>query len=416
MKKVIELGLIILLDFSNYAIFFKEFSMSTFSFKGIANDYEVSKLLADLIKIESINMDYPGSTKGEFEISKYIHHYFTKLGIDCISEEVLPGRSNIICFMQGKDRRGLFLESHMDTVSIEGMDIEPLNPIIKEGKMYGRGSADDKGSLAAMMIAIKNLVKYRIKPSTDVYFIASVDEECQHRGVDHFLKKRIKAQGAVIGEPTQLNVVTACKGVVRWRIISRGKAGHSSRPEKGHNAIYDMVDLIYTMKKDLIPSIQNKKHELLGAPSLSVGCIKGGTAVNIIPDQCSIEVDRRLLPNESNEGAREEIFNIIHEMRKNNKNINIDVSEPTTYTIPIDTDINHRVVKVAIESCKKIYGNGKVEGADFGCNASSFTKAGIPSIVLGPGNILQAHTKDEFVSLREVCKAAEIYSQICIDF
>jgi succinyl-diaminopimelate desuccinylase len=389
--------------------------MTAFSFKGVADYNEISKLLADLVSIDSVNPGYPGCRNGEKEISEYVYNYCKKIGIDCILDEVLPGRSNVVCFINGKDRRGLCLESHMDTVSIKHMDIDPLNPIIKDGRMYGRGSSDDKGSLAAMMIAIKNILKHNIKPSTDLYFVASVDEEYQHRGVDHFLKKGIKLQGAVVGEPTQLDIVTACKGVVRWKITSIGKAGHSSRPDKGHNAIYDMVDFIEIMKNELIASLQNKKHPLLGSPSLSVGCINGGSAVNIIPDQCTIEVDRRLLPGETSETAKNEILDLIAQLKKDGE-IDINVSEPTTYAMPVDTDNHQIIVKTAISSCTKIIGSSAIKGVDFGCDASSFTETGIPSIVFGPGSILQAHTKDEFICLEEVCKASEIYSQICIDF
>jgi len=389
--------------------------MTDFSFKDKANHNEISNLLADLISIESVNKGYPGSTDGEKKIAEYIYNYFKKLTIDCIVDEVLPGRPNVICYIPGKDKRGLCLESHMDTVSVQNMDIEPLNPVIKDGRMYGRGSCDDKGSLAAMMIAVKNLVKNNIKPSTDLYFAATIDEEFQHRGVDHFLEKRAKLQGAVVGEPTRLNVVTACKGVVRWKITTKGQAGHSSRPSEGHNAIYDMVDLISIIKEKLIPKFKNKKHPLLGIPSLSVGCIKGGIAVNIIPDLCEIEVDRRLLPGETIESTKSEILNLIDYLKKTKK-YNIKISEPTTFAAPVDTDEKQAIVLTALKSCDKIIGTSAVKGVDFGCDASSFTQMGIPSIVFGPGNILQAHTKDEFVLLEEVYKASEVYSQICIDF
>jgi acetylornithine deacetylase len=361
--------------------------------KGSANYTEISNLLGELIAIESVNLDYKGSTNGEIEISDYVYR------------------------LEGKDKRGICFEAHMDTVSTNNMTIEPLNPVIKEGKMFGRGSADCKGSLASMMYAIKILTKNNLKPSTDLYFVASVDEEYNHRGVDHFLKKGINLQGAVVGEPTKLDVITACKGVVRWIISTNGKAGHSSRPEKGQNAIYDMMDLIYGIKNDLIPSYKNTKHRLLGSPTLSVGCINGGVAVNIIPDRCSIEVDRRLLPGETNDSAKREILELINKLiKEKNKILDINISDPTTETIPMDTDTNEKVVKTSMKSCEKITGKSTMKGVNFGCDASSFTGAGIPSIVLGPGDILQAHTENEFVDLKEVCQATEIYSQICIDF
>jgi len=384
--------------------------------KGSSDYSQISALLGELIAIESVNMDYKGSTNGEAKISDYVYKYLKTLGVNCVKEEVLPNRHNVICFIEGKDRRGICFESHMDTVSTNNMTIEPLNPIIKEGKMFGRGSADCKGSLVAMMYAIKILTKNNLRPSTDLYFVASVDEEYNHRGVDHFLKKGINLQGAVVGEPTKLDVITACKGVVRWIISTSGKAGHSARPEKGQNAIYDMMDLIQAIKNDLIPSYQNIRHKLLGSPTFSVGCINGGIAVNIIPDKCSIEVDRRLLPGETSDSAKREILKLINKLKDKNKTLDIDISDPTVETIPIDTDINEKIVKISMKSCDKIIGKSKMKGVNFSCDASSFTGAGIPSIVLGPGNILQAHTEDEFVDLEEVCHASEIYSQICIDF
>lgn len=384
--------------------------------KGSAVPGELSKLLGDLIAIESINLDYAGSKNGEANISEYIYNYMKNIGVHCEKEEVLPNRNNIVCYIEGKDRRGVCFEAHMDTVSVENMIIEPFTPNTIDGKMYGRGSADCKGSLAAMMYALNILVRNKLKPSTDLYFVATVDEEYAHRGVDHFLKRDLDFQGAIVGEPTKLEVIVACKGVVRWKIESTGKAGHSSKPDRGHNAIYDMVDLIQAMKNDLIPKYQNINHRLLGSPSLSVGHINGGTAVNIIPDRCSIEVDRRLLPGETNDGAKNEILALIDKLKRRNKELNITVSDPTTYTIPMETDISQNVVKTAMESCNKIIGQSAAKGVDFGCDASSFTGKGIPSIVLGPGNIEQAHSENEFVSLEEVYQAAEIYSQISIDF
>jgi acetylornithine deacetylase len=384
--------------------------------KGSSDYSEISTLLGELIAIESVNMDYKGSTNGEAKISDYVYKYLKNLGVNCVKEEVLPHRHNVICYIEGKDKRGICFESHMDTVSVNNMTIEPFNPIIKKGKMFGRGSTDDKGSLAAMMYAIKILRKNNLKPSTDLYFVAAVDEEYNHRGVDHFLKKGINLQGAVVGEPTKLDVITACKGVIRWKITTNGKAGHSSRPEKGQNAIYNMMDLIYAIRNDLIPSYKNTKHRLLGSPTFSVGCINGGIAVNIIPDKCSIEVDRRLLPGETGDSAKSEILELINRLKEKDKILDIDISDPTAETIPMDTDINEKIVKISMKSCDKITGKSKMKGVSFSCDASSFTGAGIPSIVLGPGSILQIHTEDEFVNLEEVYYASEIYSQICIDF
>lgn len=377
---------------------------------------EVSSLLADLISIESVNPGYPGSIQAENNIADFIFQYFEKIGADCYKDKVLPNRSNVICFIKGKDRRGLCLESHMDTVSIKNMSIDPLNPMIKDGMMYGRGSADDKGSLAAMMVAVKEIITKGIKPSTDLYFVGAIDEEFMHRGVDHFLEKDIQLQGAVVGEPTQLKVITACKGVVRFEIETRGQSAHSSQPENGHSAIYDMMEIINGIKYDLIPTYQEKNHSLLGSPTMSVGCIEGGLAANIVPDQCKILIDRRLLPGETWEDVKHEVNGLLTRLKRRHSKMNVKLSLPMTTSLAMDTSINERIVQVSTGSCQKIIKKAIVEGVNYGCDASSFTSMDIPSIVLGPGNILQAHTKNEFISLDEVCRAVEIYKQICIDF
>ncbi|MDD4363578.1 MAG: M20/M25/M40 family metallo-hydrolase, partial [Atribacterota bacterium] len=140
------------------------------------------------------------------------------------------------------------------------------------------------------------------------------------------------------------------------------------------------------------------------------------SAVNIIPDECAIEVDRRLLPGETRESAKNEILQLIEILSREKEIKEILISEPTTYAMPVDTNQNESIVKTALQVCENILGYSDLKGVDFGCDASSFTEKGIPSIVFGPGNILQAHTKDEYVTLEEVYKAAEIYSQICINF
>lgn len=386
------------------------------NFKGSSDYNEIVLLLGDLIKIESINPDYSGGKNGESKICEYIYNYLTEAGVDCVKEEVLSGRSNVIGYIEGKDRRGLCFEAHVDTVSVDNMNIDPFDPIIKDECMFGRGSCDDKGSVAAMMYTMKFLKKNNIKPATDIYFVAAVDEEYKYRGVTHFLKKGIDLQGAVIGEPTRLNVVTAHKGVARWEITTHGKSGHSSRPEKGQNAIYDMMDIIYALRKDLIPALENKKHKLLDHPTLCVSKINGGVEVNIIPEKCTIEIDRRTLPGENWDSIKGEIANLIEKVKMNNKNINVTISEPSIIDYSMDTDIKDNIVNVSTKSSEKIIGKSKIEGVTFGTDASKFAKNKIPSIVLGPGNILQAHTAIEFVNLKEVCSASEIYSQICTDF
>lgn len=384
------------------------------NFSHKANSSEVEKLLKDLIAIESINPALPGATTGEDRIGEYVREYLTGLGIKCATYEVLPGRFNIVGFLPGRTHDGLCFEAHMDTVSVSNMQIDPFKAQLKEGKVYGRGSCDTKGSLAAMMYAFKMLKQNDIQPATDIYLAAVIDEEHQYRGVTHLLNNGFRVSGAIVGEPTELKVVIANKGVVRWKLSTIGKAGHSSRLD-GRNAIYDMAEIIEAVRKELIPKYEGTTHPLLGNPTLSVGVVRGGEYVNIIPDKCTIEIDRRLLPGETWESVKAELAPLLEKLRQKS-GIEIELETPFVIDEAMETAPDKAVVKNAVAACKKIIGTAEITGVSFGCDASKFHRADIPAIVLGPGNILHAHTGIEYIDLDEALRASEIYAQICTDY
>ena len=155
------------------------------SFRGQANPGEVEKLLKDLIEIESINSFLPGATTGEDRIGNYVLEYLTGIGVKCSKQEVLPGRFNVVGFLPGRTRDGLCFETHMDTVSVDNMQIDPFKAEPREGNVYGRGSCDAKASLAAMIYAFKLLLQNEIQHATGIYLTAVVEEEHQHKGVTY---------------------------------------------------------------------------------------------------------------------------------------------------------------------------------------------------------------------------------------
>jgi succinyl-diaminopimelate desuccinylase len=384
------------------------------SFRGQANPGEVEKLLKDLIEIESINSFLPGATTGEDRIGNYVLEYLTGIGVKCSKQEVLPGRFNVVGFLPGRTRDGLCFETHMDTVSVDNMQIDPFKAETREGNVYGRGSCDAKASLAAMIYAFKLLLQNEIQPATDIYLAAVVEEEHQHKGVTYLLRDGFRVRGAVVGEPTELKVVIACKGVVRWKLHTLGKAGHSSRVD-GRNAIYDMSEVIECIKRELIPTYSNRTHPLLGSPTISVGVISGGTFVNIVPDKCTIDIDRRLLPGEAWESVNAEFAPILKKLQ-DKYGIEVVMEAPFVIDEAMATDGDAVVVKLAQNACKEIIGSSEVVGVSYGCDATKFHRAGIPAVVLGPGNILHAHAAVEYVPLEDVLRASEIYAQMCTDY
>src|SRR4051812_34515125 len=257
--------------------------------------------LAELVRINSVNSSYEGGP-GEGEIATWVRRFFESRGIEVWEQEVFPNRPNVIARLPGRDpSRCVILEAHTDTVSVQGMTIPPFEPRIAEGKMYGRGSCDTKAGLAGMMHALASLHEEALQPPCDVILAAVVDEEFSYRGVvklcETLSSSTFHAIAALVAEPTNLRAVIASKGVLRWRIIVRGRAAHSSKPHLGVNAISHMARIVLALEADH-QCLAAREHPLLGPATCNVGVIRGGVQVNFVPDECAIEIDRRLLPGE----------------------------------------------------------------------------------------------------------------------
>ncbi|WP_218280221.1 M20 family metallopeptidase [Verrucomicrobium spinosum] len=204
--------------------------------------------LAELVSINSVNSSYEGGP-GEAELGEYVRMFFEHRGIETWEQEVFPGRNNVISRLPGRDPgRRIVLEAHMDTVSVKGMSIPPFEPRVAEGRMYGRGACDTKAGLATMMHALADLKAEGITPPCEVWLAAVVDEEYSYRGVVK-LCEGITAAASIVAEPTELRAVIATKGVLRWRIVVRGKSAHSSKPHLGVNAIHHMSRVVLALEE-----------------------------------------------------------------------------------------------------------------------------------------------------------------------
>jgi succinyl-diaminopimelate desuccinylase len=376
----------------------------------------LTRLLSDLVAIESINPNMKGARNGEAAIGDYIGNYLRRLGMEVEKDEVLPGRANILGRLAGSDPcRRLLFESHLDTMPVEGMEIDPFQPRIEQGRLYGRGACDDKASIAAMLQALA-MVKEEGGPRADIYFLGSVDEEYQFQGIRHFLKRGFWAQGAVVGEPTDLDLVVAHKGMVRWRMVVTGKAAHSSQPEEGINAIVKMAGIIQRIEEEIQPSLHRLRHPRLGPATLSVGKIEGGIQVNIVPDRCVIELDRRLLPGEDAGSALAPFQELLDRMKREDPQLQVSMEEPFLVDYPLETAEGEEVVVAAKDAVAAVRGKARVKAVPYGTDGSKIARAGIPTVVLGPGSIAQAHTATEFVEIQQVVEAAAIYARIMLAF
>lgn len=371
----------------------------------------VIETLADLVRINSVNSSYEGGP-GEGEIAAYVKRFFDQRGIETSEQEVFPGRPNVIARLPGRDsNRRIVLEAHTDTVSVKGMTIPPFEPTIRDGRMYGRGSCDTKAGLATMMHALASLKEEGITPPCEVLLAAAVDEEYSYRGVVR-LCEGLKADAAIVAEPTELRAVIATKGVLRCRIVVHGRSAHSSKPHLGVNAITHMARVIAAIEADN-ERMLSVTHPLVGHGTCNVGVISGGVQVNFVPDRCAIEIDRRLLPGERASDAVAHYRQLLRSIG----GITADVEEPLLLVDEaLDTPAESAVVQTATRVLGEMGLNADPCGVPFGCDASKLSRAGIPSIVFGPGSIDRAHTADEYIELDQVERAYEFQRRFLLNF
>jgi acetylornithine deacetylase len=377
--------------------------------------HPVIQTLAELVRINSVNSSYEGGP-GEGAIARWVRGFFEQRGIEVWEQEVFPGRPNVIARLPGRDpSRRVILEAHTDTVSVQGMTIPPFEPRVAEGKMYGRGSCDTKAGLAGMMEAVASLHADGVQPPCEVWLAAVVDEEFSYRGVVK-LCEGLTGHAAIVAEPTGLRAVIASKGVLRWRIVVRGKSAHSSKPHLGVNAINHMARIVLAFEEDH-KRLASREHPLLGPATCNVGVIRGGVQVNFVPDECAIEIDRRLLPGERARDVLAHYQSLLDGLKAKHPTLEAIMEDPPLLTDEaLETAADTAPAQLASTLLKEMGLDGTPCGVPFGSDASKLSRAGIPSFVFGPGSIDQAHAAVEFVELAQVEKAFEFYRNFILRF
>jgi acetylornithine deacetylase len=365
--------------------------------------------LAELVRIPSINPAYEGGVS-EAGVVAWLGEFCRGRGIETWETEVFPGRPNLIARLPGRDpKRRIILEAHTDTVSVKGMTILPFDPVIEGNLLYGRGSCDTKAGLAAMLHAMASLKEEGIVPPCEVWLAAVVDEEYSYRGVVK-LCEGLTADAAIVAEPTELRLVVASKGVLRWRIRVRGKAAHSSKPHLGVNAINHMARLILALEKDEA-SLATKVHPLAGAATCNVGVISGGVQVNFVPDECFIEIDRRLLPGERAIDALTNYQSLLDDLARRHPGFIAEMEAPMLTDEGLDTPVDAAPALLGGEILREMGLDGAPAGVPFGSDASKLSRQGVPSLVFGPGSIDRAHGAVEYVEIDEVLKAEAFFRE-----
>jgi acetylornithine deacetylase len=379
-----------------------------------------TRLLRDLVALPSINpmgRALQGPQIYEHQVTAYLESFFRDLGVSWARQPVAPLRDNIVAVHEAPGAaRTLVFEVHQDTVPVDNMTIDPFGARIEDGRLHGRGACDIKGGMAAMLAAFARLV--RDKPrSARVVMACTVDEEFTFLGVQRLAQENLGGPlagpvWAVVAEPTQLHIVDAHKGAVRWHLRTAGRSCHSSRPEMGVNAIYRMGLLLPLIERYADELRRSRSHPRLGPPTLSVGRIEGGTSVNTVPDRCSIEIDRRLLPGEDPADVPRQLIAYLEQHA--GASAPFECSPPWLSAPALDPAGSEELVACLRAAVEGVAGPHSVLAVPYGTDASTLAGAGIPSVVFGPGDIARAHTCDEWVPLEEVEQASEVLYRLAV--
>ena len=363
-----------------------------------------AQLLRDLIALPSVNPAFlpdGDAHAGERRVAEFLAATAAQCGLEVELIEGLPGRPNLLARLTptGKVRYRVLLAPHTDTI---GSDLDSnFIPREKAGRLYGRGACDTKGSVAAMLSALGEVAAAKQRPAaTEIVFAALMDEENAQAGSRALVASGLKADLAIVGEPTLGQVVTAHKGSLWLKLETRGKAAHGAKPELGVNAIREMAGVVTLLETEYARALSRQHHPLLGHGTVNVGVITGGRQPNVVPDRCEIVIDRRTLPGETEAGVRREIGALL---RRSGLEATMTGTKLAP-CLPLETDPRLPLVQ-QLGACA---GQASLLGVDYFCDAAVLSAGGIPSVVFGPGDIAQAHTADEWIARKSLERAKSI--------
>ncbi len=374
---------------------------------------ELFELAAKLVSIDSVNPSLVPGARVEADIGAFVAEWALGKGLEVhVQETGLPGRRNVIVVARGTGAgRSLMLNAHMDTVGVAGTE-DPFRPALREGRLTGRGSMDTKGALAAFMTATAMAQEHRLRG--DVILTAVVDEEYASAGTEAVLKGW-KADGAIVGEPTGLQIVTAHKGFAWLEVETRGKAAHGSRPDVGVDAITKMGRVLVALEGMGKRLAAGPSHTLLGTGSVHSSLISGGQELSSYPASCRLSVERRTIPGEKAGAMEAQMRYELERMAEQDPTFAAEVRTIFSRE-PMEIPLESGLVQALAAAFEHATGRKAVFGGmSAWMDSSLLSAAGIPAVVLGPvGEGL--HGENEWVDLASVRTVCEVALRMTLDF
>ncbi len=381
------------------------------AFESQVDASEIIDLLKGLIRINSVNPSLVPGAPGEAEIAEHIGEFMSGIGLETMVEDVEPGRCNAVGILRGTGGGPtLMLNGHTDTVGIDYMEIDPLDPVVEKGRMYGRGTFDMKGGLAAILAATEAVVDSGVEFRGDLVVAAVCDEEYASIGTERVVDQ-VRADAAIIGEPTELNILVAHKGFAWVDIETRGVAAHGSAWQVGVDAIAKMGKVQVGLERLQEETFMKKKHALVGPPSVHSSIIQGGRELSTYPDQCRLQLERRLIPGETREEVDEEmrrLLSSIHELDPK-----FDGShEITFFRGPMEVSPDEGICRLLSNCAEEVTGERPVfVGGSGWLDTQIIWGRGTPAVAFGPVGS-GAHSAVEYVEVDSVIKAARILERV----
>jgi acetylornithine deacetylase len=375
-------------------------------------DEHALKLVSDLVALPTVNAMgrlYAGAWPVERPVVEYLERLFAPFGVRMQRQTCSPIHESLLIVVPGQtDGPATLFESHADTVPADDWPDRAFTARVEDGHVIGRGACDDKGPLAAMVLALCDLLGAGERPPQTVLLLAAGDEECGQTGI-----KTFAAEGAwdvargVFGEPTSVRPVVQHKGTIRWDVTVRGRSAHSSQPELGRNAILDMVRVLECLREKTEDLRRRFPNRLMTGPALTATMIRGGRTRNAVPDECTLAVDFRIVPGMDRGAAVEEVFADIAALGLEVEHSDFQCFAPALSTSPDDPLARQALAFCSAELGRKLTPAGAPYGSD-----ASYMPHGRPAIVLGPGSIDFAHAVDERVPIAEVVQCARVYRKL----
>lgn len=366
-------------------------------------------LTRELVRIDSRNPSLVAGGPGESAVARALSEVLRAWGFEVDVVDVAPGRPNVIARVGPRGAPSLMFNGHLDVVGTDGMVHDPWNAPDRDGRMYGRGSSDMKSGVAAMCAAAARAAQSKLE--TEIVVAAVADKEFESIGTRALVESGVRADAAIVTEPTRLAIMPAHLGFVWIDVVTHGRAAHGSRWDLGVDAIRHAGLFLAELQRIDAELLPNRTHPLLGRPSVHASTIEGGTGMSTYPERCVIRIERRTIPGETPDDVKRELEDACARVARTTPNFRADVAV-TFSQVPSDVSPSAPIVCALGQALGDCDEPQRIEGMTAWTDAALLNDAGIPAICFGPGDIGVAHAAEEFVDIGEIERATRVLERL----